>query len=95
MTPGAALDSLVSSIVRDNPGLTAGPQSEISVNGVTAQSIECNNPTSNNGRGEHDWIVAFRQKDQTLRYFVFVSPAGNAEQARPIFQKILQSARLG
>jgi beta-barrel assembly-enhancing protease len=95
MTPGAALDSLVTSIVRDNPGLTAGPQTEISVNGLPAQSVESNNPSSNDGRGEHDWIVAFRQKDHSFRYFVLVAPTPDFEKLRPMFQRILQSVRLG
>ena len=91
MTFGAALDTLVSGITRDNPGLVPGQQTEVSASGVTGRSVECNNPSGNNGRGEHDWIVAFPQKDDALRYFVFVAPSPDFEKMRPIFTKMIQT----
>ncbi len=91
MSLGAGLDALVSSVVRENAGLIAGPQVDITANGATGRSVECNNPSGNNGQGEHDWIAAFQQKDGSLRYFVFVSPTPEFEKLRPTFARILQS----
>ncbi len=94
MTMGAALDSLVSGVARDNPGLVPGPQSAFSANGLAGASIECENPSGNNGRGEHDWIVAFQQRDGSLRYFVFVAPTPDFEKLQPTFNKMAQTIRL-
>lgn len=91
----AALDALIDGIVHDNPGLVAGKHSDVTVNGVTGHSVECNNPQANGGKGEHDWIVAFPQRDGTLRYFVFVAPTQDFDKLRPAFQKMLQSVRIG
>ncbi len=91
MSLGAALDSLVESVVRDNPGLVAGPQVDATANGRTGRSVECNNPSGNDGQGEHDWIVAFQRKDGSLRYFVFVAPTPEFEKLRPAFTRIFQS----
>jgi hypothetical protein len=91
MSLGAALDALVSSVMRDNPGLVAGPQTDVTANGISGRSVECNNPAGNNGQGEHDWIVAFQQKDRSLRYFVFVAPTPDFEKLRPTFTRVLQS----
>ena len=85
------MDALINEITRDNPGVAPGPQRQITVNGVRGQSVECRNPSGNNGRGEQDWIVAFQQRDGSLRYFVFVAPTPDFKQLQPTFQKILQS----
>jgi hypothetical protein len=87
----AALNALIGEMIRDNPGVVPGPQREVTVNGVAGQSVECNNPSGNNGRGEQDQIIAFQQPDGTLRYFVFVAPTPDFKVLRPTFQKILQS----
>lgn len=89
-----ALDSLISEIAANNPGFQASRQQAITVNGLTARSVECDNPSANNGKGEHDWIVAFEQSDGSLRYFVFVAPTPNFETLRPAFWRMLQSVRL-
>ncbi len=91
MSLGAALDALVNGVVRDNPGLTPGSQTDVAANGVTGRSVECNNPSGNNGQGEHDWIVAFQRKNGSLRYFVFVAPTPDFEKLRPTFNRLLQS----
>jgi hypothetical protein len=91
MTMGAALDSLVSGIARDNPGLQAGEQKDISAGDAAGKTIECNNPSANSGQGEHDWIAAFPQKNNSLRYFVFVAPSPDFEKIRPVFARMLQS----
>lgn len=91
----AALDRLVGNIVRDNPGLVPGAHTDVSVNGVAGHSVECNSSSGNSGKGEHDWIVAFPQRDGTLRYFVFVAPTPEFDKIRPTFAKILQTIKLG
>ena len=91
VSSSAALDALVREITRDNPGLVPGLQSQITVNGVTGRSFDCENPSGNNGRGEHDWIVAFQLNDGSLRYFVFVAPTPDFGKWQPTFQRILQS----
>lgn len=88
----AALDGLIEDIARDNPGLTPGNRGDVSLSGVSARSVECNNPSGNNGKGEHDWIVAFPQRNSSLlRYFVFVAPTPDFERMRPIFSRMLQT----
>jgi len=94
MTSGVALDTLISNITRDNPGLVPGPQTDISAGAFTGRSVECNNPSGNNGQGEHDWIVAFPQKNTSLRYFVFVAPTPEFDKFRPAFSKMLQTLTL-
>jgi hypothetical protein len=89
-----ALDSLISEIAGNNPGFQASRQQAITVNGLAARSIECDNPSANNGKGEHDWVVAFEQSDGSLRYFVFVAPSSDFERLRPAFRRMLQSVRL-
>jgi hypothetical protein len=95
MTVSAGLDALIDQIVHDNPGLVAGRHTDVRVNGVSGHSVECDNPSGNNGRGEHDWIVAFPQKDGSLRYFVFVAPTPDFDKLRPAFKRILDSVRFG
>ena len=90
----AALDSLLAEIARDNPGFRPGPQSAITANGIPGRALEGTNPSANNGKGEHDWIVAFRQSDGSLRYFVFVAPEPDFEKLRPTFAKMMQSITL-
>ncbi|MBV8551637.1 MAG: M48 family metalloprotease [Acidobacteriaceae bacterium] len=90
----AALDELIREITRDNPGVQPGAQAAITVNGVHGRSLESENPSANNGRGEHDWVVAFPLRDGSLRYFVFVAPTPEFVQFRPTFQRILQSLRI-
>lgn len=90
----AALDALIGEIAGDNPGLTRGRTKQIRVNGMAGQSVECENPQANGGRGEHDWVVAFQRPDGALRYFVFVAPNPDFETVRPAFERILNSVRL-
>lgn len=89
-----ALDSLISEIAGNNPGFQASRQQAITVTGLTARSVECDNPSANNGKGEHDWVVAFEQSDGSLRYFVFVAPTPDFERLRPAFWRMLQSVRI-
>jgi hypothetical protein len=90
----SALTALVAEITRENPGLRAGSQSNITVNGVGARSVDCNNPAGNGGRGERDSIIAFPQNDGSLRYFVFVAPTPDFDKLKPTFERILQSTRI-
>lgn len=90
----AAVDALIGEIARDNPGFVRGRRKSITLNGIDAQTVECENPQANGGRGEHDWLVAFHAPDGTLRYFVFVAPSPDFERLRPAFQRILRSVQL-
>ena len=87
----AAFHALVSEIAQENPGISPGPERAITANGIVGRSVDSNNPSANNGKGEHDWIVAFGQPDGSLRYFVFVAPSPDFDKLRPTFQRILQS----
>jgi hypothetical protein len=89
-----ALDSLISEIAGNNPGFQASRQQTIAVNGLAARSVECDNPSANGGRGEHDWLVSFEQSDGSLRYFAFVAPMRDFERLRPAFWRMLQSVRI-
>jgi hypothetical protein len=91
---GSAVDALLSEITRDNPSLVPGPRSDVTVNGATGRTVECNNPAANNGKGEHDWIAAFQQPNGMLLYFVFIAPTPEFEQFRPTFQRILNSLNI-
>jgi beta-barrel assembly-enhancing protease len=90
----AAMNALVSNISRDNPGLSPGPMRYFSANGIAGRSVDCDNPSANNGTGEHDWIVAFPQNNGALRYFVFVAPSPDFDKLRPVFTRIAQSISL-
>jgi hypothetical protein len=87
----AALNALLNNIVHENPGLSPGTVKPFTANGITGRSIECNNPSANNGRGEHDWIVAFPQANGALRYFVFVAPSPDFDKLRPVYTRMAQS----
>jgi Zn-dependent protease with chaperone function len=89
-----ALEALVSELMDDNPGLKSRKQSKLTVNGVTARTVECENPSANDGKGEHEWIVAFQRPDGHLRYFVFVAPSSDFERFRPVFRKIVNNIRV-
>jgi hypothetical protein len=92
VTIEGALDELVNNIARDNTGLVPGRQTtEVTANGVAGRGVECNIPSANNGKGEHDWIVAFPQRNGALRYFAFVAPTSDFEALRPAFVKMLQT----
>lgn len=95
MSVSAALDALVNEITRENPGLTPGRHTDVTVNGVSGHSVECSNPSGNNGKGERDWIVAFPQRDGSLRYFVFIAPAPDFGKLQPAFQRMLKTVRFG
>ena len=82
-----------SELSRENPGLQPGSPSRIPIGNLTADTVHSINPSANQGRGEHDWIVAIPQKD-AMRYFVFVSPEPDFEKMRPTFEHILNSIRL-
>ncbi len=88
----SALDGLMTEIARDNPGLTPGARSDVTVSGVAGRSMESENRSANDGRGEHDWIVALPQRNSSLlRYFVFIAPSADFERMRPTFSRMLQS----
>jgi hypothetical protein len=85
-----AFNALVSEMARDNPGLEPGPASRLNVGRAMGRMVDCENRSSNNGRGEHDRIVAFASRG-VLRYFVFVAPSPDFPTMKPTFDTILQS----
>ena len=95
MSFDAAFQALLDTITSDNPGMVPGETAAIPAAGTTGRSVESNNPEANNGKGEHDWLVAFPQSDGSLRYFVFVAPTPDFEKLRPTFTKMLRSLKLG
>jgi hypothetical protein len=90
----AGLDALVAEITRDNPGLVPDPRTHATAGGGLGRSVECDNPSGNNGKGEHDWIVVFQHRNGALRYFVFVAPTPDFEKLRPTFARIIETVRL-
>jgi beta-barrel assembly-enhancing protease len=90
----AGLDALVAEITHDNRGLVVDPRTHATAGGGAGRSVECNNPSGNNGKGEHDWIVAFQTRDGSLRYFVFVAPTPDFEKLRPTFARMIESVKL-
>jgi beta-barrel assembly-enhancing protease len=85
------LGSLIHEITQNNPNIKAGQQRELQINGVTAQTVECTNPSGSNGLREHYWITAFPQGNGSWRYFAFVAPAEQFKLLRPTFHKLLHS----
>lgn len=90
-----ALDALVAEITHDNPGLVVDARTHGTARDGAGRSVECDNPAGNHGKGEHDWIVAFQQRDGSLRYFVFVAPVPDFEKMRPIFARMIETIRVG
>jgi hypothetical protein len=86
-------NELIAELTRENPGLEPGPAGRIRVGDVSAESVQSTNRSANNGRGEHDWIVALPQNG-AMRYFVFVSPQADFEKMRLTFERIVNSIRL-
>jgi hypothetical protein len=90
----AGLDALVAEITRDNPGLVPDPRTHATAAGGAGRSVECENPSGNDGKGEHDWIVVFQHRNGALRYFVFVAPTPDFEKLRPTFSKMIETVKL-
>jgi hypothetical protein len=90
----AGLDALVAEITRDNPGLVPDPRTHATAAGGAGRSVECENPSGNDGKGEHDWIVGFQHRNGALRYFVFVAPTPDFEKLRPTFSKMIETVKL-
>jgi Zn-dependent protease with chaperone function len=86
-------NALVKELARRNPGLQPGQVSRITVADAVADSSECTNPSANNNRGEHDWIVGF-PVNSAVRYVVFVAPERDFKAMRPTFERILNSLKL-
>lgn len=88
---GEEFQTLLNELNSENPGMQSEPIKKMRVAGSAAESAQSVSAKANNGRGEHDWIVGIPTKENTLRYFVFVSPEPDFETARPIFEHILKS----
>ncbi len=97
-TPLAPILLMAALLVQAQPS-KAGSRDErlygaFAADGFSGKDVECENPSENNGRGEHDWIVALQQRNGSLRYFVFVAPTPDFEKLRPTFAKMAQTIRL-
>jgi hypothetical protein len=86
-------NQLIAELTRENPGLEPGPAGRVRVGDASAENVQSVNRSANNGRGEHDWIVALPQNG-AMRYFVFVAPQADYEKLRPTFERIVNSIRL-
>jgi len=95
-----ATQQLVQSMQQDNPGMqAAGNASSITVNGVEGRSVYLsgNSPVLQNGKPapERDWLVALPNPRGGLTYLVFVAPQEEFSKLQPVYQKMLDSLRLG
>jgi beta-barrel assembly-enhancing protease len=90
----ANLNALVQEVTKDNPNVELGPQKEIYLDGVVAQTVDCRIPGGGNGQAMHYWITAFPPSNGSLRYVAFLAPATDFHELRPTFHKILQSVKL-
>ena len=86
-------NDLLAELSRENPGLQPGSPSHVHIVGGSAEAVHSVNPSANNGRGEHDWIIGVPQ-NEAIRYFVFVSPEPDFNTMRPIFEHIVNSINL-
>jgi len=93
-----AVQQLVASLAKQNPGLRAVASRNITVNGVQAKSVSLRgrSPFKSNGQPlqEHDWLVALPYEQGRVIYLVFVSPERDFSRLRPTFEKMLRSFRL-
>jgi hypothetical protein len=95
-----ATQALLQGMQRDNPGLQpAGEPSSIDVNGVQGRSLYLNgqSPVQQNGKAapERDWLVTLPNPQGGVTYIVFVAPEHDFSKLQPVYQKMLQSLRLG
>ncbi len=86
-------NALVTELKRENSGLETGPIEPMKIGDIAAQTVNGDNRMANDGRGEHDWIVGVPQQN-TIRYFIFVSPESDFAKMRPIFEHIVSSIHL-
>lgn len=86
-------NALVTELKRENSGLETGPVEPMQIGNIAAQTLNGDNRMANDGRGEHNWIVGVPQQN-TIRYFIFVSPEPDFAKMRPIFEHIVSSIHL-
>ena len=92
--PDQAFKALLNELDSENPGMQSESITTLTVAGTNAQTVQSVSATANNGRGEHDWVVGIPTKDNTLRYFVFVSPEPDFAAVQPTFEHILNSIQM-
>jgi predicted Zn-dependent protease len=95
-----AAKQVIQSVVQDNAGMQAeGSISKIDVNGVQGRStfLRGNSPVQENGKPapERDWLVVVPNPRGGVTYLVFVAPERDFNKLQPVFQKMLDSLRLG
>ncbi len=86
-------NALLTKLIRENSGLESGPVEPMKIGDIAAQSVNADNRSANDGRGEHDWIVGVAQQG-AIRYFIFVSPEPDLAKMQPIFEHIVNSIHL-
>jgi Zn-dependent protease with chaperone function len=94
-----ATQSLIQSLQRDNPGMaTTAGMANIQVNGVEGRSthLSSNSPIQKDGKPlpEHDWLITFVNRQNSLSYIVFVAPEQDFNKLKPTFEKMLESVLL-
>ncbi|MGZ4789002.1 MAG: M48 family metalloprotease [Terriglobales bacterium] len=97
------IDQITDNIVRSlqNGGGDLHPIGDpqpITVNGARGRSVMMQStspfPTSNGkAQRERDWLLTLPQRDGSVVFLVFVSPASEFEQLRPTFNEMLRSTR--
>jgi hypothetical protein len=95
-----AAQQVVQSVIQDNAGMQAdGSISKIDVNGTEGRAtfLRGNSPLQENGKPapERDWLVIVPNPRGGVTYLVFVSPERDFNKLQPVYQKMLQSLRLG
>jgi len=91
-----ATQDLLSSLRQSNPDLRqVGTGENIRISGVAARSADLIGVSPQQaGQRERDWLVAFRQRDGSLLYLVFVAPDNQFASYHPVFEQMLESVRL-
>jgi hypothetical protein len=95
-----AAKQVAQSMENDNPGLQAdGNATTINVNGTQGRAmyLRGNSPIQQNGKpsAERDWLVVVPNPRGGVTYLVFVSPERDFSKLQPVYQKMLDSLRLG
>lgn len=94
----AGMDAAAAAVVK-HLGLTAtSAVTPIAVKGVSARSVDLQgaSPVKVAGKPEieHDWLVVFGAKDNSVRYVVFVAPEPEYLGLKPTFDAILAGFRV-
>jgi beta-barrel assembly-enhancing protease len=95
-----ATQALIQGMQKDNPGLQpSGEMTNIAVSGVQGRGmyLRGESPVQQNGKPapERDWLVTLPNSQGGVTYLVFVAPEHDFNKLQPVYQKMLESLRLG